>query len=321
MTFDEYRSNPGLSFSGMKDLSVSPMRFWFRWINPNRPEPRESPEMRFGSALHCKVLEPDQFEARYCAEMDAELCEGAMLITVDDIRQFIRDKGQTPKGTRKADLILQAIGIDPEVMVFDVEKAKFEESNKGKIRLSVDDWMRVHRAADALLDEPSLRPILSDPDGRAEVPLFAADPNTGVPLKGKLDWWTPGLTLDLKTFSQQRGKSIDRCIHDAIYYEKYHWQAFTYTLLRTLNGDKRPRYLIAFVESDEPHEVRLKELRPTRGEPCLYWVKAEIEVKRLIEEYARCMKRFGDKPWRDEREIEILLDEDIPQTAFASWAA
>jgi hypothetical protein len=319
LTNEQYFAIPALSFSGMKDLAVSELRFWHLHVNPNRPERKETAEMRFGSALHCAVLEPSCFDARYCREIDESDFDGC-LVTMDDMRTWLKDKGRHPKGTRKAELIEQVQAHDPEQPILDVLVAQDEAANAGKVRLYRDEWERVMRAADALVCEPSLRPILNDPDGRPEVPLFAKDPNTGVPLKCKLDWMTPSLTLDLKTFSATRGKSIDRCVHDAIYYEKYNWQAYIYTTVRAILGDHKPRYLMAFVESDEPYEVRLKELRPTRGEPCLYWIKAEMEVKRLIHTYAECVQRFGDKPWRAEREIEILLDDDIPQSAFASWA-
>jgi hypothetical protein len=319
MTKEQYFAVPALSFSGMKDLAVSPMRFWHCHINPNRPERPETTEMRFGTALHCAVLEPTCFDARYCREIEADDFDDC-LVTMDDLRTWLKDKGRHPKGTRKAELIEQVQAYNPEQPILDVLVSRDAAENAGKVRLSKSDWERVMRAADALRCEPALRPILNDPEGEREVPLLAKDPNTGVPLKCRLDWRTPSLTLDLKTFSQQRGKSIDRCVHDAIYYEHYNWQAYIYTTIRAILGDHKPRYLMAFVESDEPHEVRLKELRPTRGEPCLYWVKAEMEVKRLVQTYAECLKRFGDKPWRSYREIEILEDDDIPQSAFASWA-
>jgi hypothetical protein len=319
MTNEQYFAIPALSFSGMKDLAVSPMRFWHLHLNPDKPEREESAAMRFGSALHCAVLEPSCFDARYCREIDETDFDGC-LRTIDEMRQWLKDHGHAPKGTRKAELIDQVHAVDYSVPILDVEIARDVIANSGKVRLSKEDWERVMRAADALRCEPALQAILNDPEGRSEVPLFATDPNSGVPLKCKLDWRTPSLTLDLKTFTVQRGKSVDRAVHDAIYYEHYNWQAYIYTTVRAILGDHKPRYLMAFVESDPPHEVRLKELRPTRGEPCLYWLKAEMEVKRLIDTYADCMRRFGDKPWRSDREIEILLDDDIPQSAFASWA-
>jgi hypothetical protein len=61
MTHEQYAEMPGVSWSSLKDLAVSPFRFWARNVDPNRPPSRTSPEMTFGSALHCAVLEPEQF--------------------------------------------------------------------------------------------------------------------------------------------------------------------------------------------------------------------------------------------------------------------
>jgi hypothetical protein len=315
-TWTDYESIPALSNSGMRDLAVSALRYWWLHVRPDREPRKETAEMRFGTALHRAVLEPGCFDQRYCRELQAEEIEGC-LRTCDDIRAFIKGNGCQPKGTRKDDLIAQATTIDPHVPILDVLVARDEAANAGKVRLSADEWERVKGCADVLRAEPALQVILGDPDGRSEVCLTATDANYGVPLKGRLDWVTPSLTLDLKTFSQQRGKSIDRCVHDAIYHEKYNWQAFTYTTLRTLNGDRKPRYLIAFVESQKPHEVRLKELRPTIGNVCMYWERARIEVGGLMRLYADCRNRFGDKPWRIEQSVELLSDEDIPQLAWS----
>jgi hypothetical protein len=317
MPFADYCEMPGLSYSGLKDLAVSPLRYWHLNVNPNRPPKEDTAFTRFGSALHCAVLEPSCFESRYCPEINESDFPEGCLVTMDDLRTWLKDNGYKPNGKLKADLVSQVSAIAPEVPILDVVRERDELENADKIRLSKEDWARVRSAADSLRSEPSLIPILSDPEGRSEVSLSAVDPNTKVVLKGRLDWWTPSLTLDLKSFSQQRGKSIDRTVHDAIFYEHYNWQAVHYTTIRTILGDRKPRYIMAFVESDPPHEVRLKELRPMTRQINMYWETARAEVRTLIYTYADCLKKYGDRPWRDERGIELLDDVDIPQLAFA----
>lgn len=74
---------------------------------------------------------------------------------------------------------------------------------------------------------------------------------------------------------------------------------------------------MAFVESDEPHEVRLRELRAkVGGEVNLYWERARIEVRMLINTYAEYSERFGVKPWRDACEITPLEDQEMPGVAY-----
>ena len=323
-TRDEYYSAPGLSYSGMKDLAVSPLRYWYLHVNPDRPVQEETPAMAFGSALHCAMLEPLKFSERYTCEPDWSKVEG-LLVTVADLRAWLTANGYKPKGTLKADLIDQVQSANPGVLIKDVLEAKLAESRDGMTELSIEDWQRLEGCRDALLQNRWIADVLSN--GHAEVPLFAEDPETGVPLKAKLDWVTPVLTLDLKTFAQKRAKSIDETVADAIWYEGYHIQAWWYTMMRALAGGDiglsgpqaaKPSFALAFVESDPPHEVRIRVLRPTTsGQANLYWERARIHCREMIRLYAECWDRFGMDPWIFDQGAVQLMDEDIKQLAFA----
>lgn len=56
-----YHAAPGLSKSGLDDVSECPALYKFRRQNPEEP----SDEMELGSALHTAILEPDKFAAQY----------------------------------------------------------------------------------------------------------------------------------------------------------------------------------------------------------------------------------------------------------------
>jgi len=300
----QYHAIPALSNSGMKDLMVSPLRYWHLHVNPERTERKETPEMALGTALHCAVLEATAFDARYACEVD-ESDFADCLDTMDDLRSWLRDKGITPKGTRKAEVVQQVVAAGCDLPILEVELAAFAEATQGKAVLSKCDFARVTGMRDALMAEPQMQSLLST--GNPEVSLFQVDPDTGVPLKARMDWCRTGLTLDLKTFSQSRGRSIDRSVADAIFYEAYYRQAAFYHRIR--GGG---RFVFAFVESDPPHEVRIKALEPGH----IYWNRAQIEISSLIDTYAEYRGRFGERPWRDQRAIETLADEDIPALAY-----
>lgn len=311
MTEEEYRAAPGLSQSALKDLAVSPLRFYHKQIRPDREPEEPTPYMIFGSAVGCALLEgPEAFLNRYAQWASAEDYPGC-LVTIADIRAWIQGKGMAPKGTKKEDVINQALAIDPAVPILEVIEKRNAARNAGKQMLSKEDWVRVGTAVDALMEEPKIRTILES--GSPEVPMFRMDPETGVLLKAKMDWVKPNLIMDVKTFTQKRGKSIDQSVADAIFYERYHWQAYFYSKVRGLaeNGWKGD-FVIALVESEEPHEVRIKALRPDN----LYWNTARFEVNQLIELYADCINRFGESPWRDAQLVGLLQDEDIPQLAY-----
>ena len=328
ITNAEHHAIRALSNSGMRDLAVSPLRYWYRWINP-APKPEaeeETAAQTMGSALHCAVLESEEaFERRYARAIDPSdwpVC----LDTIQDIRGWITDKGEKPKGTRKDEVIAQALDVmrrtGEEVPILQVEQARFHLQNEGKTILHPDEWERLAGMALALSEEPALKPILRT--GKAEVSMVARDPETGVLLKARLDWMAPKTTLDLKSFTVKRGNSIDKAVHDAIYYEGYYRQAYFYDLVRRLavgEDQGRTDFVFAFVESDQPHETRLKRLETKRGGSLnLFWERARIEVRTMIRQYAECLAKFGDDPndpWREKQEIWTLADEDIRQLAYA----
>jgi PDDEXK-like uncharacterized protein DUF3799 len=313
--FGDYDAAPGLSHSGMKDLAVSPLRYWFLHVNPDRPVVEPSRWMKIGTAVHCATFEPKEFDKRFACEV---IPPDGCLETMDDLRGWIRDQGHQPRGTRKAEVIAQVQVISSEVPILDVLRERHATEHAGKEIYSAEDWALIKGSAEALANEPEVQRILKV--GISEVALFATDPDTGVPLKSRIDWLHPELTFDLKTFSQQRGKSIDRSVADAIWYEGYFRQAFMYNYVRSLQpGEPKYRdFVIAFVESEPPHEIRIKVLRPKTGtEPNLYWIQAQLECRSLIRLYADCLERFGDKPWRTEAKADPLLDEDMKALSYS----
>jgi hypothetical protein len=322
--FAEYQAAVGLNYSSLKDLMVSPLRFWYLHINPNRPKDEPTPEMQFGSALHCAVLEPSEVDRRYCCRID-EADYPAALDTINDLRVWLKAHGVAtfPSASRKQDLIDRALETDPSVQILQVIEENHARGNAGKVQFKKADWYRLGGAANALRSEPEVARILSR-DGQAEVSMFATDPETGIRLKARMDWVTSSETMDIKTYSQTRGKSIDKTVSDAIWYEGYYRQAYFYSMVRGLQeGDSRaaaqkaPDFVMAFVESEEPYDIRIRALRPKcAGEANVYWLRARTEVRTLIRLYANCVERWGEKPWRDQREIDVLEDAEIPQLAY-----
>jgi hypothetical protein len=310
MSSAEYHAAPGLSASGMKDLMVSPLRYWHLHINPKRPIQEETPAQRIGTALHCAVLEPERFEAEYVREL---VPGNDWLDTIEDLRAFLRDKGIKPAGTRKAEVIAQVQAYDPNYPIVSVQFDIHADLHKGKIGLAVDEWVRVNQMRDALKSEPRFNAITKE--GHSEVSLFATDPNSGVPLKARLDWINGSTILDVKTFSQMRGKSIDQTVADAIFYEAYYRQFWLYNWVRHLAAPVAlPRFVVAFVESEEPHETRLKSI--TVDDSTLYSQRARTECNALMWLYADHEKRFGADPWRSAQEVDPLIDEDLKQIFF-----
>ncbi len=70
VTNDDYHAQPHIGSSGLKLLSASPLHYWAQYLDPNRVRTPQTPAMKLGSAWHCAVFEPGEFDNRYVAMPD-----------------------------------------------------------------------------------------------------------------------------------------------------------------------------------------------------------------------------------------------------------
>jgi hypothetical protein len=206
------------------------------------------------------------------------------------------------------------MAIDPTVEIWDAINERWNEAAGGREILKSYDYERVFACAAALTREPFIEKMLAD--GKPETPLFWE--HDGVPMKAKLDWISGnGWILDPKSFTARRGKSIDESVASAILYEFYYRQAFIYHSGYKANFGTSPRCFWVFVESEEPHEVRIRELKPgNSGTANVYWQRAQIEVRHFCRVWREHMNEFGLNPWRRDQESAELLDEEMPGLSY-----
>ena len=119
MTFEEYRKIPKINASLIKEGSKS---VWHAWMALNF-ERKETESMKLGTAIHCAVLEPSEFNKRYA-------------IMSDDIDKRTKEGKETFK--------------------------KFEEENKGKIILKKDDGYLINKIISNIDSNELLRSIINN---------------------------------------------------------------------------------------------------------------------------------------------------------------
>lgn len=265
--------------------------------------------MIFGKALHKATLEPDSFDAEFACAYIAP--EGA-LETIQDMREwYLAATGKKAGGTAKETVAAQCRLIPGHPPIVMDEEQIHRDANPGKTLLKSDDWYRLAGCARALRREPEFQRLTET--GNAEVSYFVTDPETGVLLKARMDFVAKDWTLDPKTYSQ-KWKPINQTVADAIFYEGYHRQGYLYTTIREIAGEGKTQFINPFVESEEPHEVRIRR----HMQNSLLWDCGRSEVIRLIRLYASLMDRFGsDKPWRTDADVEDLMDEEIRSLPYA----
>jgi exodeoxyribonuclease VIII len=97
MSFAEYRNLPGVNFSSLKHIAESPLAYQWYLTQPAEP----TPAMLFGTAVHCAILEPEQFDQRYAVRPEgldlrraadkqywAELSAGKIALTQADAEKI-----------------------------------------------------------------------------------------------------------------------------------------------------------------------------------------------------------------------------------------
>lgn len=149
----------------------------------------------------------------------------------------------------------------------------------GLVPVKADAFDEVDRVAEAVLTHPKAAALL-ELDGHAEVSLFGNDPDTGVRLRGRIDYLTDNaINVDIKTTNDVRRHNLARTIVNF----GYDIQSEAYRHLLRINGlDPAPTVLI-FVEKDPPHEVRVVSL----ANP-LWALGGERAIRRAIDLYAEC---------------------------------
>lgn len=122
MPAEDYHSGPGTSKSQLDKIAESPLTYWSSYLDPERPERKQTDAMVFGSAVHVAVLEPDLITQKIVVEPG-----------------FNR---RTEKGRAEA--------------------SAFAEEHKAKIILSPEDHQRMLKVRDAVYRDPAARALLTN---------------------------------------------------------------------------------------------------------------------------------------------------------------
>lgn len=179
-------------------------------------------------------------------------------------------------------------GSDVTILDFDSYKTKAAQEQRdkayetGQVPVLRSDADMCLAMADQVNAHPTARALLTDPDGAAELSLYWHDEQTGVRLRARIDWLTPGIAVDLKTTGtsaspQEWGTTAARY--------KLPFQAAWYLeALRCLNIETSAAFVFINVEKDEPHLVSLTQL-PERAIEL-----GASQMRRAINTYAHCIE-------------------------------
>lgn len=308
LTAEDYHNDPAVSCSNIKDLLISPLKYWTNSsLNPNRKQ-KETVAKSIGTALHCLLMEKEKFKQDYI-----------VLPKLDVDSDFYRTESVKPN-------FLQNFALRK------TKDAKTFEYIGNKTVIKADDFEEIKAAVDSLESQPAAGSLFQD--GYAEVSIFWRDEETRLMCKCRPDYLTPNYIADYKSIAD-----IEKIGRDLVGY-KYHIQAAYYleglnNLRKLLRKDMTANqlqdtflkcnqliqnhpskdhnnFIFAFQEKEAPYLVRLKTLDQEVLEIGREKFRLGLEI------YKENIEKYGAEKWEDnyrrdgEGEIQILGLSNLP---------
>lgn len=174
---------------------------------------------------------------------------------------------------------------DFEVLEHDSWRTKAAQADRdaaraaGRAPILRKDYDAAVAMRDAVLENKLAAGILSE--GRPEVSMWATDPETGVLMRGRIDWLRTNAFTDVKSVA---GSINPADITKTVWNLRYHFQAAFYQRILTLNGIEELPPLWLTVSKEAPHEALVYQ-------PDDYLMKrAHEEVDLALSTYGHCLQ-------------------------------
>ncbi len=327
---DLYHQDRALGSSSIKAIAQDIFEYQFDKLYG---EDLDTDALRFGSALHCRILESKEaLDAQFCHEFDKSLIEGA-LDTVADLKAWLEEKGRGGlSGKKKDDLIELVRHLDPEQPIAAVIKAKWDAENEGKVMLPPKRWAQIETAARWLQRDPLLGAVMTDGtfnSGAPEVSVFYED--RGVRLKARFDRLLRHAIVDLKSFAPWFSGNLEGAVIKVIERMRYDIQAADYVRAwhkakelylegRVYGEPPFPTFLDECFDRDEPKWIWIFVKSKGAPQPLVVDWQAKLamraamdKVEHAIDEYIRLRDEFGeDNEWVPQRPALTIDDSSLP---------
>ncbi|MBT2485785.1 MULTISPECIES: PD-(D/E)XK nuclease-like domain-containing protein [unclassified Microbacterium] len=273
-----YHRQPGLSSTGAKKILKSPAHYHHYVTHPE--EPRDAFDL--GSAVHAKVLGVGADIAVYPDGNGPERFEydGAELDNV------LASNGAISTKAAKA--------------------FEADARSKGLIPVKRVTARVVNLMAESVLSNGTARALFEG--GQPEVSMFATDPATGVPMRGRLDYLSKRIA-DLKTTAGDASESgFARQAFTLGYEIQFGWYSHIYELIT----GERPPWLFVVVEASAPYLANVHVFSEDGQRIGSRKAQAAREL------YARCLESglWPGYPNRSGGAIGIL---DVPMYAIYEY--
>lgn len=332
-----YHADDALGSTSIKELVIDPIEYQHRRLHGG--EPKETFALKWGSAIHCRVLEGRASLADRFPIAPAKTDYEGLLDTMADLRRHCSLLGLKAAQT-KEETIKRIREVDEEVLIWDELYAKFEAGNAGKTIIPRDALEHIERAAQWMQRDRLLAPVMQDGTltaGASEVSIFYTE--NGVRLKARLDHLLAHAVVDLKSFRpffQERAldaakKAVSRMRYDlqaADYIRALRAAAKLYADGKTFNNPYPAEFLDTVFNTLAAGEMKwIWVLIKASGAPqsvvaefdmdSMIFKQATVDVEDAIKAYREYTAKFGaDQDWVPETYAEHWGDTSFPPYAF-----
>lgn len=195
----DYLADEALGASDLKALLTNAVQWHARernavWRELHPPSEKETAASIFGSALHCAILEPEVFEARYYVQPEAP----DLPRTKEEINAELAAMGLPTLSTSKKSVLFEAAAAAAEIETLAAWRDTQAAESAGREPIS-PAWHRALLLLQSVLEHHSEAPKFIR-NGRAEISIFWTDA-TGLRLKIRIDYLRVRTVCDIKSYA------------------------------------------------------------------------------------------------------------------------
>lgn len=269
MSEADYHALPRLSASGIKGILISLPTFWAKsWMNKDRdPVGDETKAKTLGSCYHCAIFEPESLADRYVGSLD--LSEYDNLLTTDAaVKAELKALGlkQTEGNETAVMRALRLMEADPSFSVKSVIVGEFEEGLEGRQVIDRKYWDQVMQDVERIRANPEIHELVTG--GASEVTILWTCPESGIPMKARIDKLKADCFVDLKSFANKNGKPVNRAIRDQVQYYQYYLSMRVYQVAISMIG----KLNLSVVGEGLPEEHALRDALAVKTQPHQPWL-------------------------------------------------
>lgn len=242
----------------------------------------------FTVGIYPDVPELDYHSGAFGPADSLSSTEAKRILEAPAVLRWYRDHPQPPKTAFDLGHVVHSLvlGTGLDLYVHDwtdlrTKAAKEDVADardRGEVPIKRADFEQMHAVADAVLTHPVAGPIFEN--GTPEQSIYATDEQTGVWMRGRVDWATEDALVDLKTSTtaipnewSRQAASLEYAVQREFY--RQIWEQIT--------GEVDRQFLHVVVSKTEPYLVAVMEMDLD------FEAVGKSKVRRALDLYKKCL--------------------------------